>query len=88
MLRDWETVKQDVKKNQGSLGLQLQLNNMYLLDPVKMLENTVADENSVLIYPQDQAAKIRMEEAAKIRMEEERQKRVSVFVFILISVVV
>ncbi|XP_027533230.1 centrosomal protein of 295 kDa isoform X2 [Neopelma chrysocephalum] len=34
----------------------------------------VADENSVLTHPQEQAAKIRMEEAAKIRMEEERQK--------------
>lgn len=53
---------------------------MYILDPVKMLQNTVADEKSVLIHPQDQAA--------KIRMEEERQKRVSVFVFILISVMV
>ncbi|NWU62917.1 CE295 protein, partial [Pterocles burchelli] len=31
-----------------------------------MLENTVAAENSVLIHPQEQAA--------KIRMEEERQK--------------
>ncbi|NXI20457.1 CE295 protein, partial [Irena cyanogastra] len=39
-----------------------------------MLENTVADEKSVLIRPQEQAAKIRMKEAAKIRMEEERQK--------------
>ncbi|XP_027591398.2 centrosomal protein of 295 kDa isoform X3 [Pipra filicauda] len=38
------------------------------------LENIVADENSVLTHPQEQAAKIRMEEAAKIRMEEERQK--------------
>ncbi|NXJ26164.1 CE295 protein, partial [Dicrurus megarhynchus] len=36
--------------------------------------NTVADEKSVLIHPQEQAAKIRMEEAAKIRIEEERQK--------------
>ncbi|XP_056358260.1 centrosomal protein of 295 kDa [Oenanthe melanoleuca] len=44
-------------------------------DPMKMLENAVADEKSVLIHPQDQAAKIRMEEAAKIRIEEERQKR-------------
>uniref|UniRef100_A0A8C3QEM5 ALMS motif domain-containing protein n=1 Tax=Cyanoderma ruficeps TaxID=181631 RepID=A0A8C3QEM5_9PASS len=44
-------------------------------DPMKMLENTVADEKSVLIRPQEQAAKIRMEEAAKIRMEQERQKR-------------
>ncbi|NWY72639.1 CE295 protein, partial [Erithacus rubecula] len=40
-----------------------------------MLENAVADEKSVLIHPQDQAAKIRIEEAAKIRIEEERQKR-------------
>ncbi|NXO09103.1 CE295 protein, partial [Oriolus oriolus] len=39
-----------------------------------MLENTVADEKSVLIHPQEQAAKIRMEEAAKIRIEAERQK--------------
>ncbi|XP_027533233.1 centrosomal protein of 295 kDa isoform X5 [Neopelma chrysocephalum] len=39
-----------------------------------VLENVVADENSVLTHPQEQAAKIRMEEAAKIRMEEERQK--------------
>ncbi|XP_010156614.1 PREDICTED: centrosomal protein KIAA1731 homolog, partial [Eurypyga helias] len=35
-------------------------------DSVEMLENTVAAENSVLIHPQEQAA--------KIRMEEERQK--------------
>ncbi|NXM20166.1 CE295 protein, partial [Ploceus nigricollis] len=39
-----------------------------------MLENTVADEKSVPIHPQEQAAKIRMEAAAKMRMEEERQK--------------
>ncbi|NWU08004.1 CE295 protein, partial [Cephalopterus ornatus] len=39
-----------------------------------VLENIVADENSVLTHPQEQAAKIRMEEAAKSRMEEERQK--------------
>ncbi|NWR07792.1 CE295 protein, partial [Paradoxornis webbianus] len=39
-----------------------------------MLENTVADEKSVLIHPQEQAAKIRMEQASKIRIEEERQK--------------
>ncbi|NXG10861.1 CE295 protein, partial [Sakesphorus luctuosus] len=39
-----------------------------------MLKNIVADENSVLTDPQEQAAQIRMEEAAKIRMEEERQK--------------
>ncbi|NWV17903.1 CE295 protein, partial [Origma solitaria] len=39
-----------------------------------MLENTVADEQSVLIRPQEQATKIRIEEAAKIRIEEERQK--------------
>ncbi|XP_068037609.1 centrosomal protein of 295 kDa isoform X2 [Anomalospiza imberbis] len=43
-------------------------------DSVKMLENTVADEKSVPIHPQEQAAKMRMEEAAKMRMEEERQK--------------
>lgn len=61
---------------------------MYILGPMKMLENTVADEKSVLIHLQEQAAKIRMEEAAKIRIEEERQKRVSAFVFIPISVVV
>ncbi|NXO33901.1 CE295 protein, partial [Locustella ochotensis] len=39
-----------------------------------VLENAVAHEKSVLIHPQEQAAKIRMEEAAKIRIEEERQK--------------
>ncbi|NXA75494.1 CE295 protein, partial [Thryothorus ludovicianus] len=39
-----------------------------------MLENTVAEEESVLIHPQEQSAKIRMEEASKIRIEEERQK--------------
>ncbi|NWV05612.1 CE295 protein, partial [Ptilonorhynchus violaceus] len=39
-----------------------------------MLENTVADEKTVLIHPQEQAAKIRMEESTKIRIEEERQK--------------
>ncbi|NXH45172.1 CE295 protein, partial [Dicaeum eximium] len=39
-----------------------------------MLESTVADEKSVLIHPEEQAAKIRMEKAAKIRIEEERQK--------------
>ncbi|NWH85751.1 CE295 protein, partial [Aegithalos caudatus] len=38
------------------------------------LENTVANEKSVLIRSQEQAAKIGMEEAAKIRIEEERQK--------------
>ncbi|XP_064575007.1 centrosomal protein of 295 kDa [Zonotrichia leucophrys gambelii] len=43
-------------------------------DAMKMLENTVGDEKSVPIHPQEQAAKIRMEEAAKIRMEEEKQK--------------
>ncbi|XP_014108215.1 PREDICTED: centrosomal protein of 295 kDa [Pseudopodoces humilis] len=43
-------------------------------DPMKMLENTVADEKSDLIHSQEQAAKIRMEEAAKIRIEEERKK--------------
>lgn len=60
---------------------------MYILDSVKMLENAVADEKSVPIHPQEQAAKMRMEEAAKMRMEEERQKWVSVFIFILTSVV-
>lgn len=80
--------KQDVKKIQGLFWLQLQLNNMYILDSMKMLENTVSDEKSVPIHPQEQAAKIRMEEAAKMRMEEEKQKWVSVFVFILTSVVV
>lgn len=60
---------------------------MSILDPVKMLENTAVDEKSVPNHLQEQAAKIRMEEAAKIRIEEERQKWVSVFVFILISVV-
>ncbi|NXL12871.1 CE295 protein, partial [Setophaga kirtlandii] len=39
-----------------------------------MLENTVSDEKSVPIHPQEQAAKIRMEEAAKMRMEEQKQK--------------
>ncbi|NXK94656.1 CE295 protein, partial [Formicarius rufipectus] len=39
-----------------------------------MLENMVADEDSVLTHPEEQAAKIRMEKAAEIRMEEERQK--------------
>ncbi|NXY06376.1 CE295 protein, partial [Pteruthius melanotis] len=39
-----------------------------------MSENTVAGEKSLLIHPQEQAAKIRMEEAAKIKIEEERQK--------------
>ncbi|KAF2982445.1 hypothetical protein EK904_014899 [Melospiza melodia maxima] len=43
-------------------------------DSMKMLETTVADEKSVPIHPQEQAAKIRMEEAAKMRMEEEKQK--------------
>lgn len=72
--------KQDVKKIQGLFWLQLQLNNMYILDSMKMLENTVSDEKSVPIHPQEQAA--------KMRMEEEKQKWVSVFVFILTSVVV
>ncbi|NXO83626.1 CE295 protein, partial [Sitta europaea] len=39
-----------------------------------MLQNTIADEKSVLIHPQEQAAKIRMEEESKNRIEEERQK--------------
>ncbi|XP_030921856.1 centrosomal protein of 295 kDa [Geospiza fortis] len=37
-------------------------------------EAKVADEKSVPIHPQEQAAKIRMEEAAKMRREEEKQK--------------
>lgn len=53
---------------------------MYILDSVEMLENKVAAENSVLIHPQEQAA--------KFRMEEERQKWVSVCVLIPISVMV
>ncbi|XP_059321958.1 centrosomal protein of 295 kDa [Ammospiza nelsoni] len=43
-------------------------------DSMKMLETTVADEKSVPIHLQEQAAKIRMEEAAKMRMEVEKQK--------------
>lgn len=43
-----------------------------------MLESTVTAENSVLIHPQEQAA--------KIRMEQPRQKWVSVCMFIPISV--
>lgn len=46
---------------------------MYILDSVKMLKNTVAAENSVLIHPQEQAA--------KMTVEEERQKWVSLCVF-------
>lgn len=42
-----------------------------------MLENTVAAENSILIHPQEQAA--------KIRMEKERQKWVSVCVYLFLS---
>ncbi|KAM6212009.1 centrosomal protein of 295 kDa isoform 1-T3 [Sarcoramphus papa] len=45
-------------------------------DSVKMLENTVAAENSVLIHPQEQAAKIRMEEERqKWNMQIEKQKQ-------------
>lgn len=53
---------------------------MYILDSMKMLENTVSDEKSVPIHPQEQEA--------KMRIQEEKQKWVSVFVFILTSVVV
>ncbi|XP_051464974.1 centrosomal protein of 295 kDa isoform X2 [Apus apus] len=45
-------------------------------DPVKMLENTVAAENSVLIHPQEQAAKVRMEkERQKWNEQIEQQKQ-------------
>ncbi|XP_074906197.1 centrosomal protein of 295 kDa isoform X1 [Buteo buteo] len=45
-------------------------------DSVKMLENTVAAENSVLIHPQEQAAKIRMEkERQKWNEQIEQQKQ-------------
>lgn len=50
---------------------------MYILDSVKKLENTAAAENSVLIHPQEQAA--------KIRMEEERKKWVSVCTYSCLS---
>ncbi|XP_058714763.1 centrosomal protein of 295 kDa isoform X2 [Poecile atricapillus] len=45
-------------------------------DPMKMLENTVADEKSVLIHSQEQAAKIRIEEERQKWNEEiEKQKQ-------------
>ncbi|XP_039912334.1 centrosomal protein of 295 kDa isoform X3 [Hirundo rustica] len=45
-------------------------------DPLKMLENTVADEKSVPIHPQEQAAKIRIEEERQKRNKEiEKQKQ-------------
>ncbi|XP_075583661.1 centrosomal protein of 295 kDa isoform X1 [Pelecanus crispus] len=45
-------------------------------DSLEMLENTVAAENSVLIHPQEQAAKIRMEEEKQKWNEKiERQKQ-------------
>ncbi|KAM9263501.1 centrosomal protein of 295 kDa isoform 1-T1 [Cariama cristata] len=45
-------------------------------DSVKILENAVAAENSVLIHPQEQAAKIRMEEERQKWNEQiEQQKR-------------
>ncbi|XP_065494304.1 centrosomal protein of 295 kDa isoform X2 [Caloenas nicobarica] len=45
-------------------------------DSVEMLENTVTAENSVLIHPQEQAAKIRMEQARQKWNEQiEQQKR-------------
>ncbi|KAM6418517.1 centrosomal protein of 295 kDa [Pluvialis apricaria] len=44
-------------------------------DSVKMLENTVAAENSVLIHPQEQAAKIRMEEERKKWNEQIEQQK-------------
>ncbi|XP_065534835.1 centrosomal protein of 295 kDa isoform X2 [Lathamus discolor] len=44
-------------------------------DSVKMLDKTVAAENSVLIHPQEQAAKIRMQERRKWNEQIEKQKR-------------
>lgn len=55
---------------QNSFWLHLQLNNVYILDSVETLEHTAAAESSILIHPQEQAA--------KIRMENERKKLVSV----------
>lgn len=52
---------------------------MCILDSVKTLGKTVAAENSVLIHPQEQAAKIRMQE---------RQKWVSACILTPISVMV
>ncbi|NXA05279.1 CE295 protein, partial [Sapayoa aenigma] len=45
-----------------------------------MLENTVSDENSVLIHPQEQAAKIRMEEERKKwneKIEQQKQEQLA-----------
>ncbi|XP_075273455.1 centrosomal protein of 295 kDa isoform X2 [Opisthocomus hoazin] len=44
-------------------------------DSVKTLENTVAAENSVLIHPQEQAAKIRMEEERRKWNEQIEQQK-------------
>ncbi|KAK2512928.1 Cep295 [Columba guinea] len=44
-------------------------------DSVEMLENTVTAENSVLIHPQEQAAKIRMEQARQKRNEQIEQQK-------------
>ncbi|XP_074716393.1 centrosomal protein of 295 kDa [Strix uralensis] len=49
-------------------------------DSVKMLENTVAAENPVLIHPQEQAAKIRMEEERqkwKEQIEQQKQEQLA-----------
>ncbi|XP_026720151.1 centrosomal protein of 295 kDa isoform X2 [Athene cunicularia] len=49
-------------------------------DSVKMLENTVAVENPVLIHPQEQAAKIRMEEERrkwKEQIEQQKQEQLA-----------
>ncbi|XP_021147187.2 centrosomal protein of 295 kDa isoform X3 [Columba livia] len=44
-------------------------------DSVEMLENTVTAENSVLIHPQEQAAKIRMEQARQKWNEQIEQQK-------------
>ncbi|XP_061313896.1 centrosomal protein of 295 kDa isoform X1 [Pezoporus flaviventris] len=44
-------------------------------DSVKTLDKTVAAENSVLIHPQEQAAKIRMQERQKWNEQIEKQKQ-------------
>ncbi|KAM9019407.1 centrosomal protein of 295 kDa [Ara ararauna] len=44
-------------------------------DSLKMLDKTVAAENSVLIHPQEQAAKIRMQERQKWNEQIEKQKQ-------------
>ncbi|KAM6098544.1 centrosomal protein of 295 kDa isoform 2-T2 [Theristicus caerulescens] len=49
-------------------------------DSVEMLENTVAAENSVLIHPQEQATKIRMEEERqkwKEQIEQQKQEQLA-----------